>query len=48
MKQYTPTQLRRIALELFAPKAKQQKPSISMLKVRATAKKLIEKYRKAK
>jgi hypothetical protein len=48
MKKFTTAQLSRIATDLFKPQAKKQKPSITMLKVRATAKKLIEKYRKAK
>jgi hypothetical protein len=48
MKKFTTAQLSRIAAELFKPQAKKQKPSITMLKVRAAAKKLTAKYRKAK
>lgn len=47
MKHYSKLQLNRIATDLFKkPTAKN--PSPTLLKVKATAKKLIEKYRKAK
>lgn len=50
MKHYTVTQLKRIATDLFKPQAKAlpKKPSITMLKVRAAAAKLLTKYKKAK
>lgn len=46
MKKFTPTQLKRIAADLFKPTAKN--PSPTLLRVQAAAKKLLTKFKNKK